>query len=250
MNGAERAGGSQDWRPGPREPRLEPGAVHVWQADLRASSDDLGALLDPSERARAGRISRERQRRLWIRSRGLLRTLLAGYLHAEPRALRFASGPRGKPELCGGAAGRSARAGPVAGSVGTLSFNLSHSGHTALYAFAASAPVGVDVELARRSTDVMAVAERTFGATEAQRLAALDPPVRELEFLRAWVRHEARLKCLGTGLGGADSGYRGPDLWIAELDVGPRAAAAVATPERPRAMTCWDWPPDPEAAPG
>jgi 4'-phosphopantetheinyl transferase len=249
MNGAELAGDSHDWQPGPREPQLEPGAVHVWRADLRAGSDDLGALLDAGERARAGRISRERERRLWIRSRGLLRTLLARYLHVEPRSLCFASGPRGKPELCSGAAGRSAPGGPAPGSVGTLSFNLSHSGHTALYAFAASAPMGVDVELAGRSTDLMAVAERAFGATEARRLAALDPPVRELEFLRAWVRHEAKLKCLGTGLGGADSGHRGPDLWVAELDVGPRAAAAVATLEQPRAMSCWEWPPGPEATP-
>ena len=63
--------------------------------------------------------------------------------------------------------------------------------------------VGVDVEVARRPINEAALAARTFGPDEARRLAALDPVSREREFLRLWVRHEARLKCRGTGIGDA-----------------------------------------------
>ena len=51
-------------------------------------------------------------------------------------------------------ASRSSAAGPA------LCFNLSHSGASALYAFAADGPVGVDVEVARRPLDAVALAAR------------------------------------------------------------------------------------------
>ena len=52
---------------------------------------------------------------------------------------------------------------------------MSHSGRLALYAFSDAGAVGVDVEVARRPIDELAIAARTLGATEAQRLEALDP---------------------------------------------------------------------------
>ena len=37
-------------------------------------------------------------------------------------------------------------------------------------------------------------------------------------------------------------------VMIAELDIGPQGAAAVAVEPRPRVLRCWDWPASP--APG
>ena len=82
-----------------------------------------------------------------------------------------------------------------------LSFNLSHSGHLALYAFSKAGAVGVDVEVARRGLDVVAIAARAFGAAEARRLRGFAPAIRKEEFRRTWVRHESALKCWGTGIG-------------------------------------------------
>jgi hypothetical protein len=90
--------------------------------------------------------------------------------------------------------------------------------------------------------DVLALAARAFGPAEAERLRRLDPDSREQEFRRAWVRHEAALKCLGTGIGAApaaEAGRRSP--WIAELDMGAGAAAAVALTAAPSEMRCWEW---------
>ena len=96
---------------------------------------------------------------------------------------------------------------------------------------------------------MLAVAARAFGPAEARRLQQLDPVTREQELLLAWVRHEAELKCRGTGIGGAGAegemaeGEMGEKVWIAELDVGSHGAAAVAVARPPRELCCWEWPP-------
>ena len=59
-------------------------------------------------------------------------------------------------------------------------------------------------------------------------------------------RYEAALKCHGVGLGACDAQRSGErDLWIAELDGGPRGAAAVAAEQPPRELHCWDFLGDP-----
>ena len=218
------------WEPGPLRPRLADGAVHVWRVDLTTVTDDVAELLRPEERARAGRMLGERQRQLWVRSRGVLRVLLGCYLHRDARTLRFITGPYGKLALTDELSRECAR----------LSFNVSHSRELALYAFAGTGSVGVDVEVWRRPIDFLALASRAFGNSEARRLQGLDPALREPEFLRRWTRHEAEVKYLGIGIGGASAGTNPRQPWIAELDVGPRAAGAVAAERRPREMRCWE----------
>jgi phosphopantetheinyl transferase len=176
----------------------------VWRADLAEVQDRVAELLCAEERARAERIVRERNRRLWIRSRGILRTVLGRYLDIDPRALRFELGPHGKPALHGGA-----------GQASDLRFNLSHSGEIVLIAVTAGREVGVDVERARK------------------RYTA--------EFLRTWVAHEAVVKCRGTGLATPRGDSPATDLWTTELEVGPHAAAALATQDEPSELRCWEW---------
>jgi 4'-phosphopantetheinyl transferase len=216
------------WAPGPSRPRLAAGAVHVWRADLAHADTSLGELLSEDERERAGRLLNEHQRELWRRSRGLLRELLGRYLQADPPSLRFADGEHGKPGL--------ADADPD-----TPAFNMSHSGQLALYAFSAAGAVGVDVEVARRPVDEVAIAARMLGEGEAQRLQALEPESRRREFLRAWARHEAELKCLGVGLGEASAGRSGPRPSVVELELGLEAGAAVASEQPAQELCCMDW---------
>jgi 4'-phosphopantetheinyl transferase len=204
------------------------GAVHVWRVDLDTVDAGLEELLSPAECERAARMLSERDRQLWARARGLLRALLGRYLPADPASFRLAIGAQGKPALAELAPTR-------------LSFNLSHSGQLALYAFAEDSAVGVDVEVDRRAIDEPAIAARALGAAEAQRLQSLDPPARRHEFLRAWTRHEATLKCHGTGIGASSSNAHAHPLWIAELELGTHAAGAVAVDGRVRELCCWDW---------
>jgi 4'-phosphopantetheinyl transferase len=216
------------WRPGPLRPLLTEGSIHVWRADLTAVTPELGKLLCNEERARAARFANERDGELWRRSRGLLRSLLGRYLEQDPRTLCFVVGEHGKPALADDAPFR-------------LDFNMSHSGQLALYAIGDAGAVGVDVETARRPIDEVAIAARTLGAAEAQRLQALEPAVRRQEFLRVWTRYEAELKCLGGGISGADLVIDAHGPVVTELELGPGVAAAVASERPARELHCWDW---------
>jgi 4'-phosphopantetheinyl transferase len=222
------------WTPGPPDPALPAGAVHVWRADLEAVDDRIVDSLSADERERGERFIRARDRLRWTRSRGVLRALLARYLQASPEALRFVVGANGKPALAPLDEPR---------KPSWLAFNLSHSGPVALYALAATGAVGIDVELADRERDAVALAARMFGAEEGERLARLDDEAREREFLRLWVRHEAELKCVGVGLTGGGGGVlaeRRP--WVSELEMRPGMAAALAVESEPRVLRFWDWP--------
>jgi 4'-phosphopantetheinyl transferase len=213
------------WEPGPLRPQLTADRVDVWRADLASGDDALRVLLSEDERERAARYVRTEDGDRWAHARGVLRALLGRYTDADPRAVGFAEGPHGKPQLAGY----------------DIRFNLSHSGDVLLVAVALDRELGVDVELPRRSTDHVAIARRILGDAEAERLAGLDEPVREREFLRAWVRWEAVLKCRGTGIGGADDAATGPDPWVTELQLDPPGAAALATENGPCTVRCWQW---------
>ena len=180
-------------------------------------------MFSAEERERAYRFSSERSRERWSRGRAVLRELLGGYLGRDPAAIEFDEG-------IGASRARSRER--------ESSSTSPISGALALLAFALENPVGVDVELAGRVRDAVAVAERTFGNDEAERLRALPAAELEPEFLRLWVRNEAALKSRGGGLAGAGPG---DDLAVIELDVGPDGAAAVALERAPDAVSLWQY---------
>lgn len=117
-----------------------------------------------------------------------LRRVLAVYLEEEPAEIQLAEGEHGKPRL----------ADPGA----RLSFNLSHSGEVALVALSGEDEVGVDIELVR--------------------------PKREEVFYWRWACHEARVKCLGSGLLRARAAVPLEPLTVKPIDVGAGYAAAIA----------------------
>jgi 4'-phosphopantetheinyl transferase len=179
-----------------------PGVVDVWRVDLgHGTGDGLAELLCTWERKRAGRIVDARRQALWTRSRGALRVLLARYLDADPRELRFVLGDHGKPGLESKRPQTCREDGSGPGQ--DLRFNLSHSGELMLLAVTDGREVGVDVERARARYTT--------------------------EFLRAWTVREARVKCLGSGLASAPvAGEDTEEMRMAELDICPRAFAAIA----------------------
>ena len=210
------------WVPAPaRPPTLHEDEVHVWRAELEQLRERSG-LLCREEHKRVERFLDPHAATLWKRGRGLLRELIAGYVGQPPESLSLRTGPNGKPALEQPAA---------------LSFNLSHSGALAVYAFSSFGEVGVDVQLPRRQLDELALAARAFGPAHAERLALLEPPARARAFLQAWVRHEATVKWHGGGIASAAADERRP--WVAELDPGLGAAAALAVDRRPQALLCW-----------
>lgn len=142
-----------------------------------------------------------------------LRAILAAELGHEPQ---LAIGPNGKPELVGGG----------------LAFNVAHSGELALIAISRDGSVGVDLEQHRPLRDAAATAGRFFTAPEAA-LVAAEP----VQFFRLWCRKEAWLKAQGIGLrlplDTVDVRGEVPGWLLADLDLAPGYAAAVAREGEP-----------------
>ena len=165
--------------------------IHAFAARLDPPSwrvTELRQLLDPDELVRADRFRFDIHRRRFIVGRGVQRILLASYLGVEPRAITYRYGPKGKPALAETPAD------------GPLYFNLSNSEELALLGVTRAAEIGVDVEHLRELSDLEALAERFFSASESATLLALPESVRVEAFFNCWTRKEAYLKAIGDGL--------------------------------------------------
>lgn len=168
---------------------LVPDGVHVW----RASADQLPQVLDQlmqtlsaDEQDRVGRLRFAPHRCRAIASRGILRSILAGYLNCNPEIIKFQYGTQGKPRV---------DASPVA----SLEFNLSHSKDLIVCAIALQ-PVGIDVEFFREMTDCDPLIKRYFSVQEQGLLDSLPFEARQRAFFDYWTGKEAILKALGLGL--------------------------------------------------
>lgn len=203
---------------------LPTGVVDIWRVDLDADADGP-PVLSREESARADRFRDPRDGERWRRARTALRRLLADYLDMDPRELVIEAASRGKPFL-----------GTPASD---LRFSVSHAATAALLAFTRGTEVGVDFELRSRRIDALALARQAFGEANARALGDLPADRREEAFLRAWVRHEATVKCVGTGLGGSTPDAA--DVWLTDLDVSPDVVAALATTTGPCTIRCREY---------
>jgi 4'-phosphopantetheinyl transferase len=196
--------------------------VHIWRAALdEAGWPDPDRLPTP-ERERAASFLREEPGRRWVAARWALRRVLENYLEEPAAGIELELGGNGKPHLRNGDG---------------IEFNLSHSNGLALVAVAEGREVGVDVELIEPNRDLVALAKRALGPDDVAAVRAASESERPAAFYAAWTRHEARLKCLGTGLAGTNlqlTPSEVSDRRLAEgpvvenVDIAPGYAAAVA----------------------
>jgi len=228
---------AESWRPPPARLTLERDDVHVWC--VSTAREHASSCLSPDELARAERFHFERDRCAFVVVRGVLRLLLGRYLSRSPEQLRFGERARGKPYLIGE---------PV-------QFNVSHSGELGLLAFARSREVGIDVERADPTRDLLGLAEGSFVAEETAVLRTLPSADRASAFYTCWARKEAFIKATGEGVaqlaavevtlrpGEPARLVRAPGgLWsIHDLPAcHGYASALVVHGEGPR-LSCWRW---------
>jgi 4'-phosphopantetheinyl transferase len=170
---------------------LAPREIHVWRVRLDCDESlhqRLEATLSAEEIARANRFFFPRDRQCFIAARGILRTLLAGYLRLAPAHIDFTYRPQGKPYLLS------------TPSAPPISFNISHSHGVALLAFSQSRELGIDVERIRPDIACDEIARRYFAHREIAELHSLPPAQRPEAFFLCWTRKEAYMKALGQGL--------------------------------------------------
>ena len=229
----------------PSDKTVSATSVDVVYVELDREKDVVAAaraMLSDIERARADRFRRESDAHAWTLAHAALRGVLALWLEREPASFTFDQGENGKPYLPGR----------------ELELNLSHAGRWALIALGRD-ELGVDVERLGRVAASEGVVKLAFGRAERALLDRLPPERRDRIATRLWVRKEALLKGLGTGISG---GLRSLDVsakveppgclrvsaggmaWtLADLEVdGAHLGALAAQPAAPEVRR-WRWNP-------
>jgi 4'-phosphopantetheinyl transferase len=225
--------------------------VHVWRLFVDANSSTIESLwkvLSPDELSRAGKFHFEKDRKRFIQSRGILRTILSYHLDQKPSEICFAYTSFGKPMLVTGSA-------PY-----DISFNLSHSGDIVLYAITQHHKIGIDVERIR-DLDVMQIARRFFTQGELDEIERAHERNRSELFFKYWTRKEAMIKGFGKGVSipmeqidvsSLNGGFlsspktllandQHPSLYVQDLFPGDGYAAAIATEEKDPDIFCWHY---------
>lgn len=147
------------------------------------------ALMTPDERERHQRFHFEKDRRLFLATRALVRCALSHYADVAPADWRFDRTEHGKPFVV------------APEEAPELFFNLSNTpGLVACAVSARSERLGVDVENITRSTDAIEIADRFFSDLEVEALHALPVEQQRKRFFSYWTLKESYIKARGLGL--------------------------------------------------
>ena len=167
--------------------------AHLWHVACDQVQDPelLAAyhrLMSPDEAAQQARFVFPEDRRQYLLTRALVRSVLSRYAPVAPGDWQFARSAHGRPEIVGPE--RAPR----------LRFNLSNTRSLIACLVAREREVGVDVEDLDRAGETVALAERFFSPAEAAALRALPPAEQRTRFLQLWTLKEAYIKARGLGL--------------------------------------------------
>jgi 4'-phosphopantetheinyl transferase len=168
-------------------------AVHVdlvqtANAEALAHLDAYKTLLSADEHERMARFVFDRDRRAFLLTRALVRTMLSRYAAVPPAEWRFIANVHGRPEILERPAG-----------VPDLRFNLSHTDGLIACAVTIGREVGVDVEHIHRHLH-HDVAGRFFAPNEVTDLRSLPADEQPRAFFDYWTLKEAYIKARGFGL--------------------------------------------------
>lgn len=141
-------------------------------------------LLNEHEKQKAASFARETLQNKYIKTRAILRRVLASYLNVEPQHISIDTGKHGKPFL----------------SESLLSFNLSHTDDELVIAVGNIGGIGIDIEKVRARKNMAALVKKCFSKQESEYWHTLSEQKRIELFYRFWVRKEAFVKAVGRGL--------------------------------------------------
>jgi 4'-phosphopantetheinyl transferase len=170
------------------------GIVDLWYY-FHESMDDAAllaeqeALMTPDERARHRSFHFERDRRQFLATRALARTVLSNYAPVPPAQWRFVAGQHGKPRVAQPAI------------TPPLFFNLANTpGLVTCAVSVAHEMIGVDVERMKDESGLLGLADRFFSSSEARAIRALPAAGRLRRFFACWTLKESYIKARGLGL--------------------------------------------------
>ncbi len=215
---------------------ITPDEIHLWLASYDQISDErlhaaYRELMSDEERAQEPRFYFARDRRRYLVTRALTRTVLSRYAGVDPKNWVFSTNAYGRPEI----------ANPeVAGS--GLSFNISHTHSLIVLGITKGRAVGVDVENVVSRAAAIDVANHYFAPAEVTALNAAPQHQQHFRFFEYWTFKESYIKARGMGLSlpldKFSFHYR--DERAVEIDIDPELA------DEPARWQFWQFQPTPE----
>jgi 4'-phosphopantetheinyl transferase len=166
--------------------------IDLWLARCADLAGDLPTkyreLLSDGEQRAEQRFYFERDRRRYLMTRALVRTVLSRYADIAPRAWRFRCNRYGRPEIAN-----------ATGATQALSFNVSHTSELVLLGVTLESCIGVDIEMVR-DIEPLDLAERFFAPAEIGALAGVVADRQRERFFEFWTLKESYIKARGLGL--------------------------------------------------
>jgi 4'-phosphopantetheinyl transferase len=197
---------------------LAPDQIHLWLAlyDEIADATLLAAfreLLSAAEREQEPRFYFADDRRRYLVTRALVRTVLSRYLPVSPRKWVFATNAYGRPEIANAVADRA-----------QLSFNISHTRSLIVLGVTSRGALGVDVENFAARKVSLEIADRFFSPQEVAALARVPQQRQQYRFFEYWTFKEAYIKARGMGLSlPLDKfGFRFPTHTAVNIEIHPQ----------------------------
>ena len=149
----------------------------------RGAGSVFASALDAQERTRLRTMRSADAQRQFSAGRWLIRRVLAQRLGCTEAEVELTVEAHGRPSLL----------------TREIDFNLSHAGSFVVLALS-TAQVGIDVEATDRAMNWRSIAHRFFSAVETAAIEACTETEQRTAFFRTWVRKEAFVKALGTGV--------------------------------------------------
>jgi 4'-phosphopantetheinyl transferase len=172
-------------------PFLEMDTIHLWSAryeDIDGCFRQLSDVNSLKERKTAAGFRKSADARKYTLRQGIVRIILAHYIHCEPEMITLVTGKNGKPEP-----------GPDSASAG-LRFNLSHTGEMVLIGVTKGRRIGVDMVKMDPAYRFQDTAEYMLVPAEKGFLDRTEQARRYEVFFRLWAAKEAVIKVTGGTL--------------------------------------------------
>jgi 4'-phosphopantetheinyl transferase len=172
---------------------LTPAEIHLWLAFYDEGEERLHAtyrkLLNAAEKEQEQRFYFARDRRRYLITRALVRTVLSRYVPIAPKEWSFSANAYGRPEIVNAQA-----------KDACLSFNISHTHSLIVLGVTARCALGVDVENVREREISLDIADHYFAPQEVAALSAVPPHQQQYRFFEYWTFKESYIKARGMGL--------------------------------------------------
>jgi 4'-phosphopantetheinyl transferase len=199
---------------------LTPAEIHLWLAFYDEITEEslhsaYRELLNAAEKEQEARFYFGRDRRRYLITRALVRTVLSRYVSIHPKGWIFSTNAYGRPDIVNAQA-RDA----------CLVFNISHTHNLTVLGLTKGRALGVDVENFRAREVSIDIADRYFARQEVAVLTAAPPHQQQYRFFEYWTFKEAYIKARGMGLSLPleKFSFQYPDDHAVEITIEPELA--------------------------